>query len=138
MNPLIMVIDDSTTVRKILAASLRREGYEVISFADGIEAIRWLTYPQSRLPALLILDVGLPKMSGYDIARSFKKKPALAHIIIVMLSGHTSVLDHLKGRLSGAQHYLTKPFKTQDIVAVVEAHLGPVLFPLPSAYEERM
>jgi twitching motility two-component system response regulator PilG len=134
MNPLLMVIDDSLTVRKILAVSLRRAGYEVICFPDGIEAIRWLTHPQPRLPALLILDVGLPKMSGYDIARSFKSKPALAPIIIVMLSGHTSVLDRLKGRLSGAQHYLTKPFTTQDIVAVVEAHLGPASLPLPSDY----
>lgn len=138
MNPLIMVIDDSLTVREILRVSLRRAGYEVICFPEGIEAIRWLTQPQPHLPALLILDVGLPKLSGYDIAHSFKSKPALAHIVIVMLSGHTSVLDRLKGRLSGAQHYLTKPFKTQDIVAVVQAHLGPASFPLPSAYEERM
>src|ERR1017187_10385114 len=102
MNQFVMVIDDSLTVRKILATTLRREGYEVICFPDGIEAIRWLTHPQPRLPALLILDVGLPKMSGYAIARSFKAKPALAPIMIVMLSGHTSVLDRLKGRLSGA------------------------------------
>jgi twitching motility two-component system response regulator PilG len=134
MNHLVMVIDDSLTVRKILATTLRRAGYEVICFPDGIEALRWLTHPQPRLPALLILDVGLPKMSGYDIARSFKSKPALAPIVIVMLSGHTGVLDCLKGRLSGAQHYLTKPFTTQDIVAVVEAHLGPASLPLPSDY----
>jgi twitching motility two-component system response regulator PilG len=134
MNPLVMVIDDSLTVRKILVTTLRREGYEVISFADGIEALRWLTQPQPLLPALLILDVGLPKLSGYDIAHAFKAKPALAHIVIVMLSGHTSVLARLKGRLSGAQHYLTKPFTTQEIVAVVQAHLGPALLPLPSDY----
>ena len=134
MNPLVMVIDDSPTVREILRVSLHRAGYEVICFPDGIEALRWLTHPQPHLPTLLILYVGLPKMSGYDIARSFKSKPALAPIVIVMLSRHTSVLDRLKGRLSGAQHYLTKPFTTQDIVTVVEAHLGPVSLPLPSDY----
>ena|SRR5579872_115591 len=125
MNLLVMVIDDSPTVRKILAVCLHRADYEVICFADGIEAIRWLTHPQPRLPALLILDIGLSKIDGYEVVRYFKTRHALAHIAIIILTGRQGMLDRLKGRLCGAQTYLTKPFQTKTIVAVVEAHVGP-------------
>jgi twitching motility two-component system response regulator PilG len=135
MNPLIMVIEDSLTTRKILEVTLRRAGYETMSFVDGVEAQRWLARPQTRLPKLVILDIGLPKMDGYEVMRSFKKRPALAHMVVVMLTGRAGMVDKLKGRLSGASVYLTKPFQTQEIVAVVEEYVGPAPLPFPSAYE---
>lgn len=137
MTPLIMVIEDSPTTRKILEVCLCRAGYEAICFADGVEAIRWLTRPLVQVPQLVILDIGLPTMDGYDVIRHIKAKPACAQTIFVILSGRAGVLDKLKGRLSGANVYLTRPFKTQDIVAVVEAYLGVAPLPVPSAYERR-
>jgi twitching motility two-component system response regulator PilG len=124
MSKLVMVIDDSTTVRKIVETCLGREGFEVKSFADGVEAMRWFTTPQARIPDLVILDIGLPRMDGYDVARHFKAKPQFSNTVIVMLSRRDGVIDRLKGRLAGAKDYLTKPFKTQDLVAIIEAHLG--------------
>jgi twitching motility two-component system response regulator PilG len=121
---LILVIDDSTTVRKIVETSLGREGYQVKGFPDGIEAMRWLLQPGSHLPQLLFLDIGLPKIDGYDIARYLRSRSQFRDMIIIILTGRDGILDRLKGRLVGAQAYLTKPFKTQELIGVVTSYLG--------------
>jgi twitching motility two-component system response regulator PilG len=120
----VMIIDDSQTVRKIVETALGREGYEVKGFPDGVEAIRWLMTPASRVPRLVILDIGLPKMNGYEIARLLKSKPQFHHTVIMMLTGRDSIVDRFKGRWAGAQTYLTKPVTTQALISAVEAHLG--------------
>jgi len=124
MSKLVMVIDDSTTVRKIIETCLRRQGFQVMGFPDGIEAIRWLMEPASRVPDLVLLDIGLPKMDGYEVARRLKIKPQFSNTVIVMLSRRDGVIDRLKGRLAGAKDYITKPFKTQDIISITESYLG--------------
>jgi len=124
MSKLVMVIDDSATVRKIIETCLGREGFEVKGFSDGVEAMKWLTEPYSRPPDLVILDIGLPKMDGYEVARRIKTKPQFANTVIVMLSRRDGMIDRLKGRLAGAKAYITKPFKTQDVISVIEQHLG--------------
>ena len=125
MGKLVMVIDDSPTVRKILEVSLRREGLEVVSYPDGIEALRAVTDQQiERLPDLVILDIDLPKMNGYEIARYLRTKPQWSRTAIVILSRHDGVIDRLKARLAGTQAYLTKPFTTQAIVDIVTTSLG--------------
>src|SRR6266487_6720526 len=123
-SKLVMVIDDSPTVRKILEVSLRREGLEVVSYPDGIEALRAVTDQQiERLPDLVILDIDLPKMNGYEIARYLRTKPQWSRTVIIILSRHDGVIDRLKARLAGTQAYLTKPFTTQMIVDVVNTNL---------------
>jgi DNA-binding response OmpR family regulator len=124
MSKFVMVIDDSATVRKIVETCLGREGFEVRGFPDGVEAMRWLTGPQARIPDLVILDIGLPKMDGYEVARRLKTKPQFSNTVIVMLSRRDGMIDKLKGRLAGAKDYLTKPFKTQEVISVIESHLG--------------
>jgi twitching motility two-component system response regulator PilG len=123
MSKLVMVIDDSSTVRKIIETSLRREGFQCVSFADGIEAISALNRGQC-IPDLVILDIGLPKMDGYEIARHLKAKPQLSNTVIVMLSGRDGVIDRLKGRLAGAKDYITKPFRTQEVMSIIHSHLS--------------
>ena len=129
MSKLIMVIDDSQTVRKIIATALGREGFAVVSFPDGVEALRWLAQPNARIPDVVTLDVGLPKLDGYEVARRLKAKPQFHQTVIVMISRRDGVIDRLKGRLAGAREYMTKPFKTHDVIAVVEAYTG---VPAPS------
>lgn len=123
MNQLVMVIDDSLTIRKILDICLRRAGYQVRCFQDGIEAFRWLSSPETMIPALVLVDLNLPKMDGCEIIQLLKANPAFAQTIFVILSQRDGILDRLKGRLVGAHAYLTKPFKTQQIVAVIRASL---------------
>ncbi len=121
MSNLVMVVDDSLTVRKILEVSLKRAGMEVIVFSDGIEALHALTYPTlTRLPDVVILDIMMPKLNGYAFARLLRSKPYMRHIPIVMLTSRDGTISHLRGRIAGANVYLTKPFKTQEIVEVVQ------------------
>lgn len=124
MSKFVMVIDDSATVRKIIETCLGREGLEVKSFADGVEAIRWLTQPEAQIPDLVVLDISLPKVDGYEIARRLKTKQQFANTVIVMLSRRDGMIDRLKGRLVGAKDYITKPFKTQDVISIIQSHLG--------------
>jgi len=123
MSKLVMVIDDSATVCKIIETCLRREGFEVKTFNDGVEAVRWLTEPQSPIPDLVLLDIELPKMDGYEVARRLKTKQRFHDTVIVMLSRRDGVIDRLKGRLVGAKDYVSKPFKTQDIIAIMQTYL---------------
>lgn len=124
MSKLVMVIDDSTTVRKIIETCLGRQGFQVLGFPDGVEAMRWLMEPTSRMPDLVFLDIGLPKMDGYEVARRLKTKPQFSNAVIIMLSRRDGMIDRLKGRLAGAKDYITKPFKTQDIISITESYLG--------------
>jgi twitching motility two-component system response regulator PilG len=123
-SKLVMVIDDSPTIRKIVETCLKREGFTVAAFADGIEAMQSLTSPRARVPDLVVLDIGLPKMDGYEVARCLKTKPQFNKTVIIMLSRREGLIDRLKGRLAGAKEYITKPFKTQEFIEVVESYLG--------------
>ena len=127
MSKFVLVVDDSLTVRKMLEICLRRAGYEVKSCEDGVQALLWLNTAQARTPDLIFVDLGLPKLDGYEVIRLLRARPALEHTILVILSRRDGVLDRLKGRLVGAHAYLTKPFKTQEILAVVQAKLGSLI-----------
>ncbi len=120
MGQFVMVVDDSTTVRKILEVCLHRAGYEVECFPDGVEAMGWLTAAQARIPDLVCIDLGLPKIDGYELLRRLKANPVCGRTAFVIISRRDSVLDKVKGRLAGANAYLTKPFKVGAIVAVVQ------------------
>jgi len=114
--PLIVAIDDSITVRTIMETTHRRYGLALHTFADGVEALQWFQHHAAVIPSLIYLDVCLPRMDGYDVARLFHRRPHLAAVPILMLSGRDGVLDRLKGRLAGANGYLTKPFRGEEIV----------------------
>jgi twitching motility two-component system response regulator PilG len=121
--PFILIIDDSVTVRTLVETTLHREGFQVKGFGDGMEALRWLASSETRLPGMIFLDIGLPKMDGYAVARALKAQPRFEATVIVMLSRRDGVLDRLLARLAGARHYLSKPFQTQQIVALVQTCL---------------
>jgi twitching motility two-component system response regulator PilG len=131
MGALVLVVDESLVVRKILEICLNRAGYEVKSFPNGVEVFRWLATPEACIPALVIVDLCLPIIDGYGIIRRLKAKPAFAHTVFVMISQRDGVLDRLKGRLAGAQDYLSKPLKTQDLLAIVHSSIG-----VPAASQE--
>lgn len=123
MGKLVMIIDDSPTVRKLVEVSLKRQDIASVSYADGMEAMRALASEQQLVPDLVFLDIDLPRMDGYKVAQYFKARQQYKDTVIVMLSGYNGVLDRLKGRLSGAKNYVCKPFRTQDIAAIVNEYL---------------
>ena len=124
MHEFVMVVDDSLVIRKIVETCLHRAGYEVKSFPDGVEALRWLNTAEACIPDLIFVDLGLPKLDGYEVIRHLKARPALAQTKLVILSRRDGMLDRLKGRLVGAHAYLTKPFKTSEMLAVIQAQLA--------------
>ena len=123
MSKLVIIIDDSLTVRKIMETSLKREGFASVSYPDGIEALRALSEGLP-IPDLVLLDIGLPKMDGYEVARHLKTKQQFGNTPIVMISQRDGMIDRLKGRLAGAKDYITKPFKSQEVMTIVHSHLS--------------
>lgn len=116
----VLLIDNSPTVRHIVEHTLRREGYEVQSFRDGIDAMRWFAEPEARTPDLMLVSLSLPKMDGYEVIQKFKAKPRFAHTTCIILSQRESAVDKLKGIMVGADASITKPFTTQQLLAAVQ------------------
>ena len=127
----ILLIDDSPTIQKIVELILRREGYEIQAFHNGIEAMRWFAGPEARTPDLMLIDLNLPKLDGYHIIQKFKSKQRFAHIPYIILSQHNSALSRLKGEQVGAAAYMTKPFTTRELIAAIQSCIAnqPVQVP---------
>jgi DNA-binding response OmpR family regulator len=121
----VMVIDDSVVVRKIVETSLGRAGITCLGFRDGYEALCALKTEMEQPPDLLLLDINLPRIDGFDLLRLLRSHPSFDQIVVVILSSRDSVLDRVKCRLAGARAYLVKPFRTQDLQETVLAYLPP-------------
>jgi DNA-binding response OmpR family regulator len=115
----IMLIDDSLAVRRIIEASFARIGIATTTFPDGIQAIQALAKREVAVPDLLLLDIGLPKMNGYEVAQILRGNPAFADMILVMLSGHDGMIDRMHSRLVGAKDFISKPFRVSEVVRTV-------------------
>ncbi len=115
----VMIVDDSATIRKILAMTLERAGYAVVAEADGERAVERL---QQIVPDLILLDITMPKLDGYEVCKHIRKDPRISHVPVVMLSGKDGFFDKVKGRMVGATEYLTKPFQAPAVLAVIASH----------------
>ena len=118
--PTVLVVDDSPTVRKIVQMTLQREHIRVITAGDGLSA---LTSVADEMPALILLDIQLPRMDGYHICQIIRKNLQFRTIPIIMLSGKDGLFDKMRGRLAGSTEYLTKPFDSAELVQTVKKHL---------------
>jgi two-component system, OmpR family, response regulator RegX3 len=118
--PLILVVDDEQSYRDALAVALQREGFLVETAADGPEAIE--RFDATR-PALVLLDVMLPKISGIDVCRELR---ARSRVPIIMVTARNSEIDAVVGLEVGADDYVTKPFRLRELIARVRASLRRV------------
>lgn len=123
-RPLVMVVDDSPTVRKLVSLTLERRGYRVISAFDGVAAIKELG---SNRPDLILLDINMPRLDGYRLCKLIKKHEATQNIPVVMLSGKDGMFDKLRGRLVGCSDYITKPFEADALTVKVAKYLTPTV-----------
>jgi CheY-like chemotaxis protein len=112
----VMIVDDSPTIRKILGLTLERAGYKVVAEPDGESAIERLIQV---VPDMILLDIAMPKLDGYEVCKRIKQDPRTKHVPVVMLSGKGALFDKVKGHMAGATEYLTKPFETPAVLAVV-------------------
>jgi len=118
--PLILVVDDEQSYRDALAVALQREGFLVDTAADGPEA---LSRFDAARPALVLLDVMLPKISGIDVCRELR---ARSRVPIIMVTAKTAEIDAVVGLEVGADDYVTKPFRLRELIARVRVALRRV------------
>jgi two-component system, OmpR family, response regulator RegX3 len=118
--PLILVVDDEQSYRDALSVALQREGFLVETAADGPEAIA--RFDATR-PALVLLDVMLPKISGIDVCRELRTR---SRVPIIMVTAKTSEIDAVVGLEVGADDYVSKPFRLRELIARVRAALRRV------------
>ena len=124
MKNLILVIDDSKTVSKVIEVGLGREGYEVVCCDSGERALRWLASSTNNIPDLILVDLFLPEMDGYSVIRVFRSHSVLAHIPIVIISRRNGFIDTLRGKLVGANAHLVKPLEMTNLLSVVGEYIG--------------
>jgi len=117
----ILIAEDSSTVRRLVAARLRADGYEVTEAADGEEA---LEHARADHPDLLVLDKVMPKLDGFEVVRALREDPATRGIPIVMLTERTSEEDVLSGLQLGVGEYMPKPFSPHELSARVRRTLA--------------
>ncbi len=117
----ILVVDDSATVRKLIAGKLEKCGHEVFCSSDGVEAIERL---QDLVPDLVLLDITMPRMDGYQVCRQIRGRVATTNIPVVMISGKDGFFDKVRGRMAGTTGYITKPFGPETLMKAVEFYLG--------------
>lgn len=122
-EPTVMVIDDSLAVRTILEASFHRIGVRVTAFPDGIAAIQALTKGEATVPNVLLLDINLPRMDGYEVARILRGHEQFSNTTILMLTGRDGFVDRMKSRWVGAREFIRKPFRVSEVVRTVCSYL---------------
>jgi twitching motility two-component system response regulator PilG len=119
-EPVVLVVDDSPTVRKIVQLTLQREHIRVVTAGDGLSALAAVADEQ---PDLILLDIMLPRMDGYNICQVVRKNMAYRELPIIMLSGKDGLFDKMRGKLAGSTEYITKPFDSTELVQTVKRHL---------------
>ncbi len=120
-RPRILVADDDPAILGMVRTSLTNASYHVISAADGQEAIEEAV---AQRPALVVLDVMMPKMSGWEVARELRRNPVTEDIKIVMLTAIGGAVNEMTSPLYGADAYLDKPFELKELERTIAELLG--------------
>jgi chemosensory pili system protein ChpA (sensor histidine kinase/response regulator) len=109
----VMVVDDSITVRKVTARLLKRQGMEVFTAKDGIDATSQL---RENIPDLMLLDVEMPRMDGFELATQMRNDDDLKHIPIIMITSRTGKKHRTHASKIGINIHLGKPFNEQELL----------------------
>jgi DNA-binding response OmpR family regulator len=117
----ILVVDDEAYIVHILEFSLGMEGYEVITAFDGEEAI---SKAERENPDLIVLDIMMPKLDGYETCRRLKSIDRTKGIPVILLSAKGRSMDQRVGMDAGADEYITKPFSPRKLVERISSHIG--------------
>ena len=116
----VLVVEDSSTTRKVISITLGQRGYEIIEARDGLEALSRLNEEK---PDLILLDIILPKMDGYKILSIIKSNAVFKDIPVIMLTSRDGFMHKMKGKLAGSAAYLTKPFDPKVLVETIERYI---------------
>ena len=117
----VLLADDDAALRRLVSATLGSNDFELLHAMDGEEALR---VASEKHPALVLLDVNMPRMDGFDVCRHLKTDPSTTDIKIVMLTARGSYVDRQRARDAGADDYFVKPFSPVQLLNRVYALLG--------------
>jgi twitching motility two-component system response regulator PilG len=117
----ILVVDDSPTVRKLIAGKLEKCGHAVVCANDGVEALERL---ENFVPDLILLDITMPRLDGYQVCKQIRSNNSTKDVTVVMISGKDGFFDKVRGRMAGTTGYITKPFGPETLMKAVEMYLS--------------
>jgi twitching motility two-component system response regulator PilG len=117
----IMVIDDSSTIRKTAETLLKRAGFEVITAADGFEA---MSVVADQHPDIIFIDIMMPRLDGYQTCALIKNNKQFGSTPIVMLSSKDGLFDRARGKLAGSEQHIHKPFTQDDLVSAINKYVA--------------
>jgi chemosensory pili system protein ChpA (sensor histidine kinase/response regulator) len=120
LAPMVMVVDDSLTVRRVTQRLLVREGYRVVLAKDGMEALELLA---GERPAVLLSDIEMPRMDGFDLVRNVRADPRLQDLPVIMITSRIAQKHRDYAAELGVQHYLGKPYSEDELLALVARHV---------------
>lgn len=121
--PTVLIVDDEQHIRLLIEQTLEEledEGVELLTAADGVEALDVIA---NHRPALVFLDVTMPKKDGFEVARAIKDDPSMAGTTVILLTARGQAYDREAGLAAGADQYLTKPFDPDDLLRRARAAL---------------
>ena len=112
----ILAVDDEKHIVRLVQVNLERAGYEVVTASDGVEALEQV---KNELPDMIVCDVMMPRMDGFEVLRRLKADQSTREIPVIMLTAKAQDADVFKGWQSGVDAYLTKPFNPMELLAFV-------------------
>ncbi|MFZ5653943.1 MAG: response regulator [Pseudomonadota bacterium] len=118
----VLIVDDSVTMRKATGRLLERHGYRVVTARDGVEAMQML---QEITPDLMLLDVEMPRMDGFEVARQVRGSERLQRLPIIMITSRSGEKHRNRALELGVDHYLGKPYQEEQLLALIESRLPP-------------
>lgn len=118
----VLIVDDSVTMRKATGRLLERHGYRVVTARDGVEAMQML---QEITPDLMLLDVEMPRMDGFEVARQVRASERLQRLPIIMITSRSGDKHRNRAQELGVDHYLGKPYQEEQLLALIESRLQP-------------
>jgi chemosensory pili system protein ChpA (sensor histidine kinase/response regulator) len=120
-TPLVMVVDDSVTVRKVTTRLLQRNGIDVVTAKDGVDAIAQL---QDTKPDVMLLDIEMPRMDGFEVASLVRHDERLKNVPIIMITSRTGSKHRERAMSIGVNEYMGKPFQEQELLETIESLLA--------------
>ena len=116
----ILVVDDSSTIRRSAETMLTAEGYDVVTAENGFEALSMVARHN---PDLIFVDIMMPRLDGYQTCALIKNNSAFKDTPVIMLSSKDGLFDKAKGRIVGSDEYLTKPFSKEELLGAIREHV---------------
>ncbi len=119
--PVVMVVDDSLTVRKVTTRLLEREGFQVATAKDGVDALEQM---KDMLPAVMLVDIEMPRMDGFELSRNVRSDPRMKNVPIIVISSRTAEKHRSQAMAIGVNHFLGKPYPEAELLQHINTYVA--------------